>query len=169
MMMTKMINSCNKCDLYKSRSHISKDIGKNDASVLFVFDRDWNTDSMHNRQDLFIKRLNELLEWDWYQTYAIRCCTDSKITYEHIKSCRKYLGMVIKKVNPYLIILFGKVSVKMIFGEKYRNIPRNIFYSKTNKFGKKRIYFVAPRMTSPISALEKSFVKLYNYIQENYK
>jgi uracil-DNA glycosylase family 4 len=167
--MTTDINNCQKCDLCKSRSHFSKNSGRKPANVLFVFDKEYSNDEVVNRQNLFIKRLNELLEWDWFRTTAIRCFPAKEIDYEHIEACRKYLGRIIVKINPHLIVLFGKTPVKMVFGEKYKNIPRNIFYSKLNNNGKKRIYFLVPKITAPISALEKSYTKLYNYIQENYK
>jgi uracil-DNA glycosylase len=161
-------SECKMCGLCKSRSHISFNKGRKPANVLIIFGAEPRKAHTKTKMDVFVKKLNELLEWDWHYTFAIRCCAKKSIKLKYIQKCRYWLSATIKRVDPYLIILMGSIALKSIFGERYVNLPQNVFYMKKNKNGKKRLYFVGPKITAQPAEIEESLNKLLLYIEEHY-
>lgn len=159
---------CKECTLCKSRVRTSPTKGKSPSNVLIVFGKEPNTKRAREQQQLFIKKLNEHLCWDWCYTYAIKCYTKKPAKPEHIKACRIWLNEVFKKSKPYLIVLMGKLAVKSMLGEKYVDIPAGIFYMKKSKKGSKHQYYIGPRIGDIPSVVEEHLNKLLIYIKENY-
>lgn len=162
------ITECKRCSLVKSRLHLSMNKGKYPANVLIIFGKEPKTQRVINQQEMFVKKLNELLSWDWYYTYAIRCHCNKSAKFEHIKSCRFWLNKVYKKVQPYLVIIMGRVAVRAYLGEKYKNLPQGIFYYKKDKAGDKQQVFIGPKISEDSSTIQENLTKLLIYIKECY-
>lgn len=162
------IAHCRKCNLCKSRLHVSFGKGASDANVLVIFGKEPIGDKTKIHMSSFLEALDEYLEGDIKYTYAIRCSTKKAVNIDHIKACRVWLEKIIKKTDPFLIILMGSISVRAVFGDKYRNLPKNTYFNRILKSGTKRKYFIGSKISSNYSILEDNIKKLVHYIKESY-
>ena len=62
----------------------------------------------------------------------------------------------------------GKLAVKSVLGDKYKDLPVGIFFSKKSKSGKKQVYYIAPKIGDMAPIVETHLNKLLLYIKENY-
>ena len=151
------------CQLCNSNWHYSFGKGRKPASVLFVFGRQpTNTNSMSSIEK-FTVTLNKFLEYDWYSTFAIKCCGKGKIKLEHSEKCRKWLLAEFNKVNPFLIVLMGKTSLATMLGSEYLKLKPNVFYVKNGKR-----FFVGESIFGDEDKIENNLRTLINYIHEYY-
>lgn len=152
---------CEMCSL--NRLHISSPSGHYPANVMFIFSREYDSELCKNKESEIVRSLNYYLNHDWYKTYAVKCCVRSNISNTNIINCRKWLKFEIDKVNPYLILLFGNISVLAIFGKKWK-LRQNVFYAKDNKK-----YFICESVNGNIDVLNDNLKRVTQYIQEYYR
>jgi len=150
------------CSLSQGREHIVLPQGKTPANVMFIFDK--KISEFSSIEDSIIRQLNFELKHDWYKTYVIKCKTNKKVNSESLLSCRKWLLKEIQQVNPYLIILFGKLSVLATLGTKYQGVRTNIMYATKN-----RKYFVFPSLTEDTKLIFTSVGRILGFIKEFYQ
>jgi hypothetical protein len=152
---------CEMCDL--KRSHISIPTGHYPANVMFIFSREYLVDICVNRENEILRILNYDLNYDWYKTYAVKCCFKENVSDKNIKNCRKWLKFEIDKVNPALVVIFGKIAMLSLFGKKWK-LRQNVFYVKND-----RKYFVCESVNGDVNKLNYNIKLLSQYIKEYYR
>ena len=164
------LTNCQMCALSKGREHTSFSKGQKPASVMIVFGREPRSDKIKDRLQEFVRTLNYDLKHDWYYSYAIKCSQKDKVDISHIKACRKWLLKEIEDVNPYLIILMGKLPLVMALGGRYRNLFReNVFYFLEGSKGKgTRHYFFTEDIKGDTDVMKQGIEKLLAFIREYY-
>jgi uracil-DNA glycosylase len=161
------ISECKKCGLAKSRLHTSTNLGAKRAEVLVVFGKEPYTRRNILQMKEFIRSLDSILEGDWAVTFAIRCMVKAPVDLKSVKACRLWLNKTIARVDPYLVILMGELSVKAVLGLKYREIPEDAFYNKKGKT-RSRKYYVGPKLGCSNDKLAFTTSKLLAYIRSAY-
>ena len=163
------LTECNKCCLCKSRQHISFSKGEKPASVLIVFGKEPRTEDDEKRLAEFIRMLNYELKRDWYYSFALKCFSkDTKISYKQLKKCSTWLKKEIDQVEPYIIIMVGKLATLAVLNkeiEKY--IVPNIFYNSNN--GKTKFYFRCEPIIGQLKKIEFGLNKVVKFLKEYYQ
>jgi uracil-DNA glycosylase len=139
--------------------------------VYLLFERE--PSGLDEKQKLlsFITHLNKQLSGDLFYSFLIKCfCRDaSAITSEHIGKCRKWVEREIDTVQPYLIIMMGKLPTAAIMGGKMLSLlQEGVFYIKKNSKGAKTQCFYGCDIDASDVRLEKVSKHLSNFIKEFY-
>jgi uracil-DNA glycosylase len=160
-----LLSECKECSLCKSRLHSSKSIGKYPASILIVFGREPVTEKQKLLESEFMRQINYEVQYDFLKTYAIKCYCKEKVTVENISKCRIWLKSEYKKVNPYLVILMGKIAVVSVLGEEFKDLRQNIFYIKSDK----KFFVGESLMSNNMGNIQENLDRILCLIQKEYR
>ena len=166
------LKECSLCSLCKKRDRISFSKGQKPASVLILFDKE--PVGVTNQEKLrdFIRRLNYHLKFDYYYSFLVKCYSGKgvKIKSENIKACRRWFKEELKKVDPYLVIMMGKMSAAACLGGKILPLlQEGVFYVKANSEGEKiQFYKGCDIENSNKDRIEKNIARLESFIKEFY-
>lgn len=136
---------------------------------MFVFDREPIDELTQDKKQAFIRGLNFYLKHDHFTSYLIKCSCKTKVEAQHIASCRKWLKKEIEKVDPYLVVMMGKLSVAAIFGGKYLKLMREkVFYTRVDSSGAKRQYYFGCNIASTEDRIKDNLIYLERFIKGFY-
>lgn len=141
------LTECTSCALSSKRKGFSFSKGIKPASVMILFEREAQTEEAQRQVEEFLRELNVYLKRDVYWGYVVKClCPDEKIGPEVVKACRKWVENELKMVQPYLIIMMGKIpAITLMGGKYYKLLIENVFYT-LEKEGEKKQYFLGCEM-----------------------
>jgi len=87
------------------------------------------------------------------------------VTVENISKCRIWLKSEYKKVNPYLVILMGKIAVVSVLGEEFKDLRQNIFYIKSDK----KFFVGESLMSNNMGNIQENLDRILCLIQKEYR
>jgi DNA polymerase len=120
------IEGCTRCDLAKSRTRVVVGEGPLDAEVMFIGEAPGKNEDLQGRP--FVGRagevLNRLLKEIGLQRSEVYITNIVKSrppgnrnpTKEEIMACRPWLMEQIKRINPRLMVLLGRVAAESFLG-----------------------------------------------------
>jgi hypothetical protein len=135
---------------------------------MVLFEREPETEEGLLIVEGFIRELNILLKRDLYWGYVVKCFAMGKsITPEVIKGCRIWVENELKMVQPYLVVMMGKIPAITLMGGKYQKLLiENVFYT-LEKEGEKRQFFLGSELSNN-EGLKENLKVLINFIKGYY-
>ncbi len=182
--LTKEINQCRKCDLYKTRNNPVVGDGYRDADVLFIGEAPGRNEDTQGKP--FVGRAGKILDvllekigLNRNQVYIgniIKCRPPKnrnplKI---EIDSCTKFLDKQIELINPKIIVTLGNFSTLYIFEKfglerkKISKVHGKKFNTKNGRFAVIPVYHPAVAVYDPkkILDLENDFKTIKECLKE---
>jgi DNA polymerase len=173
--LNKIIASCKKCPLHKTRTNAVPGEGPANAKIMFIGESPGRTEDIQGRPFVGLagKFLNKLFNsidlkrTKVFITGSVKCRPPKNRvpTEEEIQACKPYLEKQIEIIKPKLIVILGNVALKTLLGEKsVSNLHGKIFEKKGIKYFITFHPAAAMRFPKIRKKMEKDFKKLRKLI-----
>jgi DNA polymerase len=126
--LNKIIRSCKKCSLWKTRINAVPGEGPSTAKIMLLAQNPGRNENIQGKPFVGIsgKFLDKLLNSinlkreEVFITGAVKCYTpkNRKPTKEEIEACKPYLLKQIELIKPKIIVLLGEVALESLLNEK---------------------------------------------------
>ena len=183
------LESCRKCDLWRTRTKVVVGEGNEHADVMFIGEAPGYYEDQQGRP--FVgpagKFLDELIESiglkrrDVYITNIVKCRPPGNRdpTEEEIRACLPYLEEQIRKINPKVIVMLGRHASNTIMSKyniKFNGISQDHgkVFKISSLFGVKKLipmYHPAAALYNPSlkEELKKDFKVIADELRPEYK